>query len=97
MSDKVAHRYDIACGESCNSNCGLERAKDGEWIAFEDYEVLQKKLEQLRQSLEATVLLCKYNCCAASHCGRCRVALEALGEIDEYGEVIGPNGVMPEP
>lgn len=56
-------------------------------------EEQEAKIIKLRESLEATVLLCKYNCCAASHCGRCRVALEALGEINEYGEVIGPGGV----
>lgn len=56
---------------------------------FQAYrEEKEAKIIKLVEALEATVLLCKYNCCAASHCGRCRVALEALGQIDEHGEVI---------
>lgn len=56
-------------------------------------EESKKEVYRLREALEATVLLCKYNCCAASHCGRCRVALEALGQVDEYGEVVDPGGL----
>lgn len=48
----VVYRYDIVCGESCNSNCGLEPAKDGEWIAYEDYAAVEKERDTLHAEVE---------------------------------------------